>query len=268
MVDLNAVNQGFSKKAEIYDAYCDAHPVIRWARSVIRSEVLRCVPSAGSVLELNAGTGSDALFFVEHGLRVHATDVADGMVSAIDQKIRRAQAGTCFTAQQLSFTDLHNVQGAPFDLIFSNFGGLNCIADLKDVTRFLPSLLKPNGRVVWVVMPPVCPWELTQALRGRFDVARRRLHSNGVLANVEGAQVWTWYHTSRSVRSAFDSRFRLVNQRAISLFSPPSYMDRFPLLCPRLTNFLFELDGHLGGLPPFNQWGDFVMYTFKYESAS
>jgi methylase of polypeptide subunit release factors len=85
--------------------------------------------SSGSILELNAGTGSDAAYFADKGFLVHATDVADGMVNAIKEKAARLPER--LTVQQLSFTELESVEGAPFDLVFSNFGGLNCIPDLR-----------------------------------------------------------------------------------------------------------------------------------------
>ncbi|MEW6285490.1 MAG: class I SAM-dependent methyltransferase [Chloroflexota bacterium] len=265
MFDRNAVDTGFSRKAEVYDAYCENHPVIRWARAVIRAEVVRVLPPGGSILELNAGTGADAAYFVQRGYRVHATDLAGGMIAAIQNKIRALDAGERFTVQQISFTELERIEGTPFDLVFSNFGGLNCIPDLNVVARRLPTVLKPGGYVVWVVMPPVCPWELVQALRGKFRVAARRLHPNGVLANVEGVRVPTWYFTPKHVRQAFPPAFRLVRQRSLSLFCPPSFMDRFPLRFPRLSHRLMQWDERLGIHPPFNRWGDFILYTFRYE---
>lgn len=263
MVDLNAVNAGFSRKAQVYDAYCEGHPVIRSARRVVRNEVELRLARGGSILELNAGTGSDAAYFADEGFLVHATDVADGMVNAIREKAARRPER--LTVQQLSFTELEEVKGAPFDLAFSNFGGLNCIPDLHLVTRHLNSILKPGGYVVLVVMPPVCPWELAQILRGRFRVATRRFHRDGILANVEGAQVMTWYHSPKKVRQAFGAGFRLLHQHPLSLFCPPSYMDNFPVRFPRLTEFLLRLDNSLGWRFPFHNWGDFVMYSFRHE---
>ena len=264
MLDLNSVNEGFSRKAEIYDAYCEGHPVICWSRDVVRREVMNCLGTGRSILELNAGTGSDAAYFVQQGYRVHATDIAGGMVSAIRSKIKVSNADECFTAQQLSFTELDKVAGAPYDMVFSNFGGLNCTPNLKAVVESLPQLLKLGGYVVWVVMPPVCPWELAQVVRGHFKVAVRRLDRRGVLANVEGAGVMTWYHAPKEVVKAFGSKFQLIRRQSLSLFCPPSYMDGFPHRHPVLTKFLLKLDGKLGGLFPFNHWGDFVMYTFRY----
>jgi len=266
MLDLKAVDTGFSRKAEVYDAYCESHPVIRWAREKVRSEVTQHLQLGDSILELNAGTGADAAYFVQQGYRVHATDIASGMLAAIQNKIIISNATDRFTAQQLSFTELGHVSGAPYDLIFSNFGGLNCIPDLRIVTKYVSQLLKPGGHLVWVIMPAICPWELAQALRGQFRVATRRLNRNGILANVEGARVMTWYHTSKKVIAAFPQEFRLLKKQALSLFCPPSYMDKFPHHFPRLTKYLLQLDGQFGSRAPFHNWGDFVAYTFRYAA--
>lgn len=264
MIDLDSVDIGFSRKAEIYDAYCESHPVIRWARNIIREEVVRCLQPGGSILELNAGTGADAAHFVQRGCRVHATDLASGMIAAIKDKIQTLDAGPRFTVQQISFTELERVEGAPYDAVFSNFGGLNCIPDLRAVTKHLQAVLKPGGHVVWVVMPPICPWELAQIIRGKFRVAGRRLNPNGVLANIEGTRVPTWYFTPKRVRQSFPPGFCLVRQRSLSLFCPPSFMDRFPQRFPHLTRRLMQLDERLGTRPPFNAWGDFILYTFRH----
>ena len=123
MLDLNAIDLGFSRKAEVYDEYCENHPVIRWARGIIRQEALKYLQKDASILELNAGTGSDAAFFVQQGYRVHATDIAAGMIAAIKKKIDFFGQGDRFTVQRLSFTELDQVDGAPYDLVFSNLAG-------------------------------------------------------------------------------------------------------------------------------------------------
>jgi len=264
MIDLSSVDAGFSRKAKLYDDYCENHPVIRWARDTVRQGVRSKLKTGDAILELNAGTGSDAAYFVANNYRVHATDFASGMVSAIKEKISISEKKDQFTTQQISFTDLDYVIGAPFDLVFSNLGGLNCIPDLGMVTKFLSRLLKPGGHVVWVVMPPFCPWELSLILRGKFRVATRRFNPNGVLANIEGVKVRTWYHSSKKVVEAFGSEFQLVKKQSLSLFCPPSYMDRFPHRFPNLTKILLHLDDRFGDRYPFHNWGDFVAYTFRY----
>ena len=35
MIDFDAINQGFSHEAQVYDRTADANPIIRWARSLV-----------------------------------------------------------------------------------------------------------------------------------------------------------------------------------------------------------------------------------------
>ena len=42
-----------------------------------------------SILELNAGTGEDAVYFAQQGHNVHATDISAGMQEVADQKNKR-----------------------------------------------------------------------------------------------------------------------------------------------------------------------------------
>lgn len=271
MFDSDAINLGFSRKAQVYDAYGAEHPAIRWTRSVVRAHVLSLNPAPshrerGKLLELNAGTGDDAAFFAERGLRVHATDLADGMVAEIGRKIETRGLHDSLSVQQLSFTELESVTGGLYDLVFSNFGGLNCIPDLRPVAEKLPLVLRPGGYVVWVIMPPLCPWELAQALRGRFRVAFRRLRRRA-RAHVEGAYFSTFYFSPSAVLQALGPSFVISHLQSLSLFSPPAFMDGFPRRFPRLFHWLTQIDARVTRWPALNSIGDFFMLTAKYKSA-
>ena len=47
----------------------------------------------------------------------------------------------------------------PYDMIFSNFAGLNCTGELDKVLASFSSLLKPKGIVTLVLLPGFCLWE-------------------------------------------------------------------------------------------------------------
>jgi SAM-dependent methyltransferase len=284
MFDSDSINLGFSRKAAVYDAYGAEHPAIQWTRGVVRARVLslfqreRAGVRADSplplgegpgvrakLLELNAGTGDDAAFFAERGLCVHATDLADGMVAEIQRKIETRGLHDSLTAQQVSFTELERVTGGPYDLVFSNFGGLNCLPDLRPVAEKLPLVLKPGGYVVWVIMPPLCPWELAQALRGRFAVAFRRLRRR-TRAHVAGAYFSAFYFLPSEVLQALGVSFSLIHLQALSLFSPPAFMDGFPRRFLRLFRWLTQVDARVTHWPGLNSLGDFFMLTARYNA--
>jgi len=263
MIDFDSINRGFSAKALVYDDYGADHPVILWARAQVRRHLMALVPPPAHILELAAGTGADAAFLAEHGYRVHATDLADGMVAETRRKIEALGLADRLTAQQVSFTELEAVTGGPYDLIFSNFGGLNCVPDLTAVTRGLPRLLKPGGFVTLVVMPPICPWELAQAVRGDFKTAFRRLHPGGVMARVAKAHFMTYYHRPVQLLRALGSEYRRVALRGLSLFSPPSYLEKFSRRYPHLFRRLTALDERCGSWPLLNAMGDFFLLTVQ-----
>ncbi len=262
-LDLAAVAAGFSRKALVYDAYGAGHPAIQWTRAQVRAAVLAHTSPGARVLELNAGTGEDAAFYASHGRHVHATDLAEGMVAECARKAAAHPGPGRLTAQRLSFLNLAAAPAGPYDLVLSNFGGLNCIPDLRPVAAQLPAVLRPGGWVVWVVMPPLCPWELAQALRGRLGVALRRVRGR-TLAHVAGAHFVTYYHPPAAVRRALGPRFQLVDQHSLSLFSPPAFMDGFPRRHPRLFHALTAVDARLTRWPVLRTLGDFVLFAARY----
>jgi ubiquinone/menaquinone biosynthesis C-methylase UbiE len=251
-----------------YDALAETHPIVIWMRQRIRELVEKQLSPGGSILEINAGSGLDAAYFAARGYRVHATDVAPGMLAAIADKASRPGTGGRLSYAAASFADLSQVEGGPVDLVFSNLGGLNCTDDLAGVARQLRRVLKPGGSIVWVIMPPVCPWEMAQILRGHRRTALRRFARDGTLANVGGAQVRTWYHSARKARAALGPEFRGTALHSFCLFAPPSFFSGFVQRHPRLAGALMRLDDRLGGLPPFNRAGDFYALVARYKPAS
>jgi SAM-dependent methyltransferase len=254
---------GFSAMADEYDALAETHPVVIWLRSRIRQLVERRLPAGRSLLEINAGSGLDAAHFAAKGYRVHATDIAPGMLEALEGKANAPACEGRLTWERLSFTDLDRLQHGPFDLVFSNLGGLNCERDLRSVAEHLPNLLRPGGETVLVVMPPVCPWELATALKGNRRLAFRRLSRRGTIANVGGASVPVCYHPPRRLARALGPGFETVSVRSFCLFSPPSYFDGFVGRHPTATRRLQAIDDRLGATWPFRLAGDFYALTSR-----
>lgn len=264
--DIAAADRAFSLKAAEYDVMATTHPVVVWMRNRIRELVETHCPPGGKILELNAGSGIDAAYFAAAGYHVHATDVARGMLAATAGKARQPSTGGRLTQQELSFTDLDNVQGAPYDLVFSNLGGLNCVEDLASVTGHLPAVLHPGSTVVWVIMPPICPWELSQALRGHLRTATRRLRSGGVIAHIQGGrEVRVWYHPAGRTVSVLGPRFEVIDVRSYCLFAPPSFFEGFVRRHPGLARALMRLDDLLARRWPFNRAGDFYALAARFR---
>lgn len=257
------VAEAFSRKSAIYDAFGENHANLARMRAKFYAHIEAVMPPGGRLLEINAGTGQDAVALVERGFHVHATDFAPGMVAAISDKIAEHGLGERLSVQALSFTDLDRLAAEPFDGLYSNSGGLNCIADLTVVTRQLPRLLRPGARITWVIMPRICPWELAVIPKDP-RVGTRRLRPGGTMAHVEGVYFMTYYFRARAVRRAFGPRFRPLRQEGLSVFTPTADNKTFAVNHPRLFARLAQLDDALALRPPFNGWGDFFILTMEF----
>jgi ubiquinone/menaquinone biosynthesis C-methylase UbiE len=261
------VAEAFSRKATKYDEFGRDHENLTRMRGKVYAALESAFRPGSALLELNAGTGADAVAMVGRGFRVHATDLSGGMVAAIEEKISAFGLEEKLSAQQCSFTDLADVSGGPYSGVYSNFGGLNCTTELEAVARGLPRLLLPGSAVVLVVMPPICPWELAH-LPMDPKTATRRLRGGGVQADVEGVRFLTHYYSPRQIMAAFGDKFRRESLEAISLVTPTADNKAFAKRLPRFYRSLVWLDDRLSTIPPFWAWGDFYCLTLRYAGVS
>lgn len=259
------VNRGFSKQSFAYDDADSQNLILRDLRQQVYDHARRYLKEASKILELNAGTGIDAAHFASDGHTVHATDISDGMIAQIELKIASRRFSGQLTRQQVSFEDLDLVSGNNFDYVFSNFGGLNCTSDLVRVTRHLPPLLKPGAYITWIVMPPLCPWELLQLMKGNWRQAFRRWNTKGAPAQVEGEHFSTYYHSLKDIRKAFGSAFRFVESEGLAALSPPPHRADIPLKNPRLYHILRMADARMRNYFPFNRCADHIIVTMQYN---
>ncbi len=256
------VNSAFSNQAAHFDDDDFSNPILTAWRKRIYKHVELFLKPESHILEINAGTGIDAVHFARQGHRVHATDLSDGMIKALQNKKERFSLQDRISIQQLSFENLDQVQGK-FDLIFSNFGGLNCTDDLRRVTKHLPDLLEPGGLVTWVVMPHLCPWEWLWVLKGKFKMALRRLGKTGSDSHLEGFFFRTYYFSLTQIKEAMPMGFTLLKTESLGCFSPPPAATDFVKSFPKITRILNQLDVSLSSKFPFNRWGDHLIVTFR-----
>jgi len=265
---LVRVERAFSKQAAVYDAYEADHPILKWMRARVHRHVLKYLRPGDRILELNAGTGTDALFFAAQGWSVTATDISAGMVAKMREKIELSGLGGKISAKKCSYLNLLSIGAVKFDYIFSDFGGLNCTADLNPVFRQFSALLTDGGYVSLVMMPRICPWELALVLKGHFRTAMRRLHRRGIEAHIEGEYFHTRYYSPREVMKALGNSFRLIRLEGLGSFTPPPFMENFPRNYPVLFRRLNQLDEKLCGFYPFNRWADHFILTAQFREKT
>lgn len=259
-----AASAAFDRQSSLFDDLYAAGTIIRYKRERVREHILRYLNPHSHILELNSGTGEDALFFARMGHTVHATDISAGMQHILSGKVKKHRLGSKISFERCSYTKLRELKArGPYDLILSNFAGLNCTGQLYAVLGELPSLLRPGGMVTLVLLPRFCLWEFLLLFKGKFRTATRRLLSwKGTNAQIEGVLFKCWYYRPSSVIKHLIPSFYLLDAEGLCSLAPPSYMEGFAEKHPRLFNFLVKREARLKSKWPWKYVGDYVILSF------
>jgi len=188
-----------------------------------------------SILELNCGTGADAITFAKMNHDVIASDISEGMIAVA--KAKEYPKNLEFKVQDIN-TITTATFNRKFDVIYSNFGGVNCLSEeqLQSFLKISADLLLPNGKLILVLMPKNCVWErLYFTLKGDKTKANRRNTTESVVANVDGVGVETWYYNPKDVSAAANNYYNTKTVKPIGVTIPPSYLEssfvaKFPML--------------------------------------
>jgi ubiquinone/menaquinone biosynthesis C-methylase UbiE len=259
------VSGAFSTQSAVFDELTNANAMEVEYRGMIRAHVEQFILPGEYMLELNCGTGLDAVFFAGKGLKVHATDNAPGMLEQLSYKVTSQALQNSITYERCSFNQLSLVKNpvAQFDHVFSDYGGLNCAEDIASVIKQLDPYLKPGGMAHLVLIAPVCLWEWATLFKGKFRFAFRRLTKKGLRSHLEGHYFNTYYYSPASIRKAFGKKYTLMQLRSMGCFMPPTFNDYFPARHPRLFRLLKRTELALNTTWPFNRTGDLFIISLK-----
>lgn len=231
-------------------------------RLAVWRELDRIFQPGQHILELNCGTGVDAVHLANRGIEVVACDISPRMVEIARgfASAANAAARTDFRVLRTEYIDALSNEG-PFDGAFSNFAGLNCVEDLPAVVRKLARLLNPGAPVVVSMMGRFVPWEIVWYFaHGDARRAVRRLRGGNSLSR--GA-LTIRQPSVREITRIFALGFRLKRWRGIGIGVGPSYMEAWAQRFPYLTKRLARVDNWIGGVSPFRDMADCVLLEFE-----
>lgn len=193
------------------------------------------------ILEVNCGTGEDAIWLAEQGFDLTATDISEAMIAVA--KAKSGKHNPVFL--QADINDLPQpFYGEKFDLIFSNFGGLNCLSEIRLELFFknASELLTDKGQLVLVIMPKNTKWEQLYFLaKANFRQMFRR-KKNSAIAHVDGKNVMTYYYNPKQAARMAQRYFECRQYKPVGFFIPPSYLEPFFGKRPKLISLLDRLE--------------------------
>jgi ubiquinone/menaquinone biosynthesis C-methylase UbiE len=257
----------FDGIAQDYDRIFTHSLLGRAHRSLVHSVLRRHLRKGQRVLDLNCGTGEDAIYLASLGVPVLACDISVRMVEVARQKAECSGYGSIVELMVCANEQLANLADrGPFDAILSNFGGLNCTADLAQVASELSRLVRPGGRIFLCMINRSCAWEiLWYATRGNWRKAFRRLSPGGTRASIGGTNLDVRYPSVSDMRRAFAPLFRLESWSGIGVVLMPSGLASGFQERKWLIDLLKRIDRWLGALPLFRGFADHILFEFVRE---
>lgn len=254
--------------AETYERDFTGTLIGQTRRRAVLQRLERIFQPGQRILELNCGTGIDAVHLAGRGIRVLACDISPGMIHRARRLASATGAGDRIDFRVLATEKISILANeGPFDGAFSNFSGLNCVEDLSAVVEDLALLLKPGAPVLVCMMGRFVPWEITWFLAHRnWERAIHRLGQRHSRSHVEQDGLTICRPRVKEIVSLFAPRFRLRRWRGIGIAVPPSYTELSARRFPGLITLLAALDARIGGLPPFRSMADQVVLEFEAHS--
>jgi len=199
-----------------------------------------------------------------------ATDVSTDMIAVAKKKASQlpSDTGKRLTFKTLAVQEIEQLrEEKPFDLIFSNFGGLNCISpnEMSRLSSILHQLLVPNGQLALVLMSRFCWWESLYFLaKFNWKQAWRRRSKTAVEAPLaEGITAKTWYYSPREIERLLSPSLEQVKTTPVGFFLPPSYLDPAFKKWPKGLNILERMERQVCGLGILAASADHFFITFK-----
>jgi SAM-dependent methyltransferase len=245
------VSAAFDQLAAEYDRVWTHSAVGQLQREAVWRHIEPLFQPGLSILDLGCGTGEDAKRLMQAGLRVRAIDASPQMV-----RIARDRG---VDAEILSVEDCSLLYES-FDGVLSNFGALNCVADIESLREQLARMVRPGGHLALCVIGGFCAWETAWALFHRQPAKAFRRWRKSVLSSL-GIRVF--YPSQRHLEAAFRPQFSLVKWCGIGLTVPPSYVTG---LSTSLLSKLDAFDRRVAHWPLLRALSDHRLYLFVRNS--
>lgn len=263
----SAAGAAFDSIARDYDRVFTDSLIGRAQRNAVWTVLRKTFKTKDSLLELNCGTGEDAIFLAGNDLSVFACDASAQMIARAEERLRHMPVRVPVVFRELPTERIGELHPeTQFDGAFSNFSGLNCVADLDATASALANLVKQDGRLVLCFSTRFCLIEILYFLaRGQLRKALRRC--SGASEVTLGNEKFTvYYPTIRRIRRSFASDFCLYSCTGIGVTVPPSYLEGWVRRHPALFRILRSLESLLAKMPILRSMGDHVLLCFEKVS--
>jgi len=265
LTQLRETQDAFDSVAADYDGPRGNNALIQDMRNEMWRWLDATFSPGSRLIDIGCGTGLDAIRMAQAGHQVTATDWSPQMAQRTSDRAARSLLINCVRVLPIGAHELHRLGGSgAYDGAYSNLGPLNCVPNLREVSRECARLLRPGGALVFTVIGRICPWEIAHYLRRRKWARVAVRFARGLVpVGMNGHTIWTRYYGPREFYRAFEQHFSLTHYRGLCVFAPPPYLTSIREKHPGAYERLWRLDRRICGWPLLRATGDHFLIVMK-----
>jgi ubiquinone/menaquinone biosynthesis C-methylase UbiE len=257
-----AVDKGFSSIYEEYEVLSNENYIDQTMRKQVYFHIEKIIIQEAKILEINAGSGIDAVYFAKKGFDILATDIAIGSEKYILNKKKEFNYSN-LKFKLVSYLNLHELHPNKYDFIFSNFGGLNCTDKLEQVMDSFYEILNENGKVTLVILNKYYLWDWINIFKLKFSKAFYRMSKKPIFANIKDEKIQVYYYSTRQLKALLSQKYELIKIENLGNFYPNTnhkILTKISFLIPlfiKIDRFFVK-----NNLLPFHL-GDYFIISFQ-----
>jgi SAM-dependent methyltransferase len=262
---LRETQDAFDSVAADYDGPRGNNALIQDMRNEMWRWLDATFAPGSRLIDIGCGTGLDAIRMAQLGHHVTATDWSPQMAQRTSDRAARLQLSDRVQVVPVGAQELHRLDGpGTYDGAYSDLGPLNCVPDLREVSRECARLLRPGGALVFTVIGRICPWEIAHYLRRRKWARVGVRFARGLVpVGMNKHTIWTRYYGPREFYRAFERHFSLAHYRGLCVFAPPPYLTSIREKYPASYERLWALDRRISGWPLLRATGDHFLIVMR-----
>jgi len=263
---FSTVQEAFDSASEEYDFTISHNFINTWIRKRSIRELLQLVKSRDVLLEIGCGTGAEAIQISRNVSQIIATDISQGMLNLLRQKIMAKKLENILPVQARaanisSVASL--VDGGKVRIAYSFNGALNLEPDIDRFPLELCRILESAGYFVCSVRNIFCLSEtMAHAAVLQIDkIAPRK--KQPTMVSVGGIDIPAFYYSTSLMSRLFKPYFRLRKMVGLPAFLPPAYLNDYCIRFRPVTSVLERLETVLAESFPFNRLSDQTLFVFQ-----
>jgi ubiquinone/menaquinone biosynthesis C-methylase UbiE len=256
----------FDAIAEEYDEDFTTSVTGKIQKEIVRKFICKSLEENDrNILEINCGTGDDAIYFSNEGFNIIATDISQGMINECEKKNTKYNLSNIRFLRS-AFSELtEKLPEEKFDVIISNFGGLNCIRrnEIIKLQSDLYKLLNKNGKLFICLMGKFCLWESIYFLY-KTDLKNSFRRMNG---NAEGKffndRFKVYYYSPSYIKKLFKENFEFQALHPVGILTPPTYLENYFKKKRRTLKYLSKIENGFSAISILSNFSDHYLIEFR-----